>query len=502
MAVQDVREQFSDLLHRLLVALPWLEHGALRRIEAGRLPYVVVHLDDERAAGRVVRVAVDLHHAVGRLLDGERERVEDLVGAEPHVPAATLLEIRPEGVCVPGPDGVRAVTRHHQVVLGAELVDIGRLGAKGRRDAEVGAPVLQDFQQPAAAHRREAVPAAGDDLVSVMDVDVIPAGELALHRGVDHRIGVLDPAEGLVGEDHSEPESVVWSVALPDRDLVPRVEPFGECGEIEPARAAADDRDAHGHPRLCRQGTYAGCVTTVTRTLFRRRRPMVEVLTGMSLSRLGAVHRGLEAFPVRAAGLCRDADVRPAGQAQRADVRHVRRSQGPADRAAAARRHPSAPAAREGRAFCSGGDVDEIIGATLAMRPDELLAFTRMTGDVVKAMRECPVPIVAAVHGTAAGAGSGFALAADFRVVARSAQFAFLFTKVGLAGADMGAAYLLPRLVGLGRATELLMLGDALPAEDANRHGLVSELVEDDSLDEAAQPWPAVSPTGRRRPTP
>lgn len=140
-----------------------------------------------------------------------------------------------------------------------------------------------------------------------------------------------------------------------------------------------------------------------------------------------------------------------------------------------------------GRAFCSGGDVDEIIGATLAMRPDELLAFTRMTGDVVKAMRECPVPIVAAVHGTAAGAGSVLALAADFRVVARSAQFAFLFTKVGLAGADMGAAYLLPRLVGLGRATELLMLGDALPAEDANRYGLVSELVEDDSLDEAAQ---------------
>ncbi len=140
----------------------------------------------------------------------------------------------------------------------------------------------------------------------------------------------------------------------------------------------------------------------------------------------------------------------------------------------------------EGRAFCSGGDVDEIIGATLGMRPDELLAFTRMTGDVVKAMRECPVPIVAAVHGTAAGAGSVIALAADFRVVARSARFAFLFTKVGLAGADMGAAYLLPRLVGLGRATQLLMLGDTLPAEVAERYGLVSELVEDDALDDAA----------------
>jgi enoyl-CoA hydratase/carnithine racemase len=141
----------------------------------------------------------------------------------------------------------------------------------------------------------------------------------------------------------------------------------------------------------------------------------------------------------------------------------------------------------EGRAFCSGGDVDEIIGATLAMRPDELLAFTRMTGDVVKAMRECPVPIIAAVHGTAAGAGSVIALAADFRIVTRSARFAFLFTKVGLAGADMGAAYLLPRLVGLGRATQLLMLGDPVPAVDAERYGLVSELVDDEALDDAAQ---------------
>jgi enoyl-CoA hydratase/carnithine racemase len=141
----------------------------------------------------------------------------------------------------------------------------------------------------------------------------------------------------------------------------------------------------------------------------------------------------------------------------------------------------------EGRAFCSGGDVDEIIGTTLSMRPDELLAFTRMTGDVVKAMRECPVPIIAAVHGTAAGAGSVIALAADFRVMTRSARLAFLFTKVGLAGADMGAAYLLPRLVGLGRATQLLLLGDPLSAEDAERYGLVSELVDDEGLDQAAQ---------------
>jgi enoyl-CoA hydratase/carnithine racemase len=118
----------------------------------------------------------------------------------------------------------------------------------------------------------------------------------------------------------------------------------------------------------------------------------------------------------------------------------------------------------EGRSFCSGGDVNEIIGATLTMRPDELLSFTTMTGDVVRAIRESPAPVVAAIQGTAAGAGSVLALASDFRVMARSARFAFLFTKVGLAGADMGAAYLLPRLVGLGRATQLLLLGDALPA--------------------------------------
>jgi len=140
----------------------------------------------------------------------------------------------------------------------------------------------------------------------------------------------------------------------------------------------------------------------------------------------------------------------------------------------------------EGRAFCSGGDVHEIIGALLAMRPDELLAFTRMTGEVVKAMRECPVPIVAAVHGVAAGAGSVLALAADFRVVAASARFAFLFTKVGLAGADMGSAYLLPRLVGLGRATQLLMLGDEIDAATADRYGLVSDLVDDAALAERA----------------
>jgi enoyl-CoA hydratase/carnithine racemase len=135
-----------------------------------------------------------------------------------------------------------------------------------------------------------------------------------------------------------------------------------------------------------------------------------------------------------------------------------------------------------GRGFCSGGDVEEIIGALQQMEAAELLEFTRMTGSVVKGLRECPLPVIAAVNGIAAGAGAVIALAADFRLLARSATFAFLFTRVGLSGADMGSAYLLPRLVGLGRATELLMLGDKLDAERALAIGLASEVVEDDEL--------------------
>jgi enoyl-CoA hydratase/carnithine racemase len=130
-----------------------------------------------------------------------------------------------------------------------------------------------------------------------------------------------------------------------------------------------------------------------------------------------------------------------------------------------------------GKGFCSGGDVDEIIGRLLAMDARDLLEFTRMTGAVVRAMRECPIPIVAAVNGTAAGAGAVIALAADLRVVADTARFHFLFTKVGLAGGDMGAAYLLPRLVGAGRATEILLFGDPVDAATAERIGLANRVV-------------------------
>lgn len=139
----------------------------------------------------------------------------------------------------------------------------------------------------------------------------------------------------------------------------------------------------------------------------------------------------------------------------------------------------------EGRGFCGGGDVNEIIGELITMKAGDLMKFTKMTGDVIRAMRECPIPIIVKIQGIAAGAGAVLALAADFRIVGRSGRFAFLFTKVGLSGGDMGAAYLLPRVVGLGRATSLLMLGDVIDAETADRYGLCSELVEDDALDDA-----------------
>jgi enoyl-CoA hydratase/carnithine racemase len=140
----------------------------------------------------------------------------------------------------------------------------------------------------------------------------------------------------------------------------------------------------------------------------------------------------------------------------------------------------------EGRGFCSGGDVDEIIGATLSLDTAELLDFNRMTGQVVRALRECPFPVVAALHGVAAGAGAVLALAADFRIADPTTRFAFLFTRVGLSGGDMGAAYLLPRVVGLGHATRLLMLGEAVHATEAERIGLLSELTEEGRAGERA----------------
>jgi enoyl-CoA hydratase/carnithine racemase len=130
-----------------------------------------------------------------------------------------------------------------------------------------------------------------------------------------------------------------------------------------------------------------------------------------------------------------------------------------------------------GRAFCSGGDVHEIIGPLIGREVSGLVEFTRLTGALIRNMRACPQPIVAALNGPAAGAGAVIALAADFRIGHDDSSFAFLFTKVGLSGADMGAAYLLPRFVGLARATELLFLGDKLTARDALAIGLLSRIV-------------------------
>jgi enoyl-CoA hydratase/carnithine racemase len=135
-----------------------------------------------------------------------------------------------------------------------------------------------------------------------------------------------------------------------------------------------------------------------------------------------------------------------------------------------------------GRAFCSGGDVEDIIGALLDRDLQALQEFTRLTCDLILAMRRCRRPIVGALNGTVAGAGAVIATACDIRVAAESAKIAFLFTKVGLSGADMGAAWLLPRLVGYGNATELLLTGDFIDARRAHEIGLYNRIVPQNEL--------------------
>ncbi|MEZ6036221.1 MAG: enoyl-CoA hydratase family protein [Planctomycetota bacterium] len=136
----------------------------------------------------------------------------------------------------------------------------------------------------------------------------------------------------------------------------------------------------------------------------------------------------------------------------------------------------------KGRGFCSGGSVDEIIGPLLETELDGTLEFTRMTGAVVRNMLRLDKPIIAAINGVAAGAGAVLALASDLRVMSTEAKFAFLFTKVGLTGADMGAAWLLPKVIGTGRAMEHLMLGDKIPADECLRIGLANKVVPPEEL--------------------
>jgi enoyl-CoA hydratase/carnithine racemase len=130
-----------------------------------------------------------------------------------------------------------------------------------------------------------------------------------------------------------------------------------------------------------------------------------------------------------------------------------------------------------GRAFCSGGDVHDIIGELFARDMEGLLEFTRMTCELIRNIRALPKPVIASLNGTTAGAGACIALASDIRLASEEAKIAFLFVKVGLSGADMGAAYLLPRVVGLAKATELLFTGDFIAAAEAERIGLYNRVV-------------------------
>jgi enoyl-CoA hydratase/carnithine racemase len=135
--------------------------------------------------------------------------------------------------------------------------------------------------------------------------------------------------------------------------------------------------------------------------------------------------------------------------------------------------------------FCSGGDVHEIIGPLTKMAMPELLVFTRMTGDLVKAMRACPQPIISAIDGVCVGAGAILAMASDLRYATPRAKTAFLFTRVGLSGCDMGACAILPRLIGQGRASELLFSGRVMTADEGDRWGFFNRIIDGDVLAEA-----------------
>jgi enoyl-CoA hydratase/carnithine racemase len=140
-----------------------------------------------------------------------------------------------------------------------------------------------------------------------------------------------------------------------------------------------------------------------------------------------------------------------------------------------------------GRAFCSGGDVRDIIGELQGSDAEGLLEFTRLTCELIQNMRALPKPIIASLNGTTAGAGACIALASDIRIAAEEAKIAFIFVKVGLAGTDMGATYLLPRMVGLAKATELLMTGDFVSAPEAATIGLYNQVVPRDQLESATR---------------
>ena len=142
-----------------------------------------------------------------------------------------------------------------------------------------------------------------------------------------------------------------------------------------------------------------------------------------------------------------------------------------------------------GRGFCSGGDVEDIIGELFSRNMNGLLEFTRMTCELIANIRGLHKPVIASLNGTVAGAGAVIALACDLRIASRSAKIAFLFAKVGLAGADMGAGFLLPKVIGLSKATELLYIGDFISAEEAERIGLYNKVVDAEELEAETMRW-------------
>jgi hypothetical protein len=241
-----VGEDVGDPLDGVVVRDAGREDGVLGAVEAGAAPDVFVHLHDEGGAGVGVGVAVDLHGSPLRLLDEELERLEDQVGAEPDVLVVAAVQGGPEAVGVPRADrGVEPVRGHHEVVPGAQLVGVGRLGAEVHRYPELGHALLQDAEQVLAAHGGEPLAADRERVPVDLHVDVGPAREVAGHLLVDHGVCGLHGAEGLVGEHDTEAEGVVGRVALPHGDLVALVELFHQGGEVEAARAAAGYRDPH-----------------------------------------------------------------------------------------------------------------------------------------------------------------------------------------------------------------------------------------------------------------
>ncbi len=238
-AAQRLGEGLGAPRRRLLLIGP---------VEPGGPPDLFPHLDDDGAGIAREGVGVELYHPVLRFRDLEPEGVEGEVGGEPDVAAAVGGQPRAEGGGVGGAGGaVHPVGGDDQVVGAGEFRGGRGLGAKAQVDAEGAAAPVQDVQQPAAAERGETVATGGQGAAPVDDVDVVPADELRLERAVDLRVGVLDAAEGLVGEDDAETEGVVGGIALPHGDLAGGVEAFEQGGGVEPGGPAADDRDPHGY---------------------------------------------------------------------------------------------------------------------------------------------------------------------------------------------------------------------------------------------------------------